>query len=141
MASKRRRRAARACLALPVRSRAPRGALLMCDEAEEYYTVFRESKVRARKSHACCACKETIEPKHIYYRTFTVFDGDSATYKHCVRCMKMLNAILNARESGVAVDMRLNCGELWSQTIGDVPDHIAALAFMTPAEAQERCAS
>lgn len=108
----------------------------MCDEAEEYFSVYKERRVRARKRHVCCACKEVVRVRDVYVCTFTVFEGEAETYKHCLRCHAMLDAIAKRAPSGSAVAMRLDCGELWSSNFGPVPDHVAALAFMSADDQQ-----
>jgi hypothetical protein len=53
----------------------------------------------------------------------------------------MLEHLWDAVESDVAVAWELNCGENWLNTIGDLPDEVAALAFLTPSEAQLKISS
>jgi len=89
---------------------------------------------RARKAHVCCACHQTIRPRDRYHYTSIVFDGSAGSYKHCARCRMILENISAA--SGDYVYIRLDCGQLWEDVIGKVPDEIAALAFMTPDQAQ-----
>lgn len=108
----------------------------MCDEADEYFSVYNERRVRARKPHVCCACKETIRTRDVYVRTFTVFEGVGESYKHCLRCNAMLDAIAKRAEYGAAIAFKLDCGELWSNNFGPVPDGVARLAFLTPDEQQ-----
>ena len=108
----------------------------MCDPADYFYTSLIERTQRARKEHVCCACRDTIAPGHRYRVTRAVGGHDDPEhYKHCLRCAKMLDAIIEARpEDAIAWD--LACGEDWRDTIGELPNDIAALAFMTPEDAQ-----
>ena len=109
----------------------------MCEEADDFNDVQNSVRRKARKEHVCCACSETIVVGHVYIRTFVLFDGNSDTYKHCLRCWAMLDAISEARKGEVvALAWKLNCGESWENTIGELPDDVAALAFMTQGDAQ-----
>lgn len=108
----------------------------MCEDASEFFDVQSSERVKARKAHVCCACSETIKPGHYYIRTFTVFEGAAESYKHCLRCDKMLEELFRVVDGHVAVAFELNCGELWENNFGPVPDHVARLAFLTQEEAQ-----
>lgn len=112
----------------------------MCEESEEYADVQSTTWPKARKPHKCCACGESIAAGHRYARTFIVWEGTSSSYKHCARCWMMLEHLWSAVDGGVAVAWELDCGENWLNTIGDLPDEVAALAFLTPAEAQQTIA-
>ena len=98
--------------------------------AEVYDTVDR----KARKSHKCCACGETIAPGNQYTNVFYVFEGDPYTYKRCQRCQAIFKHLSSRiREDGDVdefCDDALNCGheyaERWNE---DPPPEIAALAF------------
>jgi hypothetical protein len=103
--------------------------------------VETESHHRARQEHTCCACRETIRKGDRYRKTFVVFEGDAYTYKHCLRCATMFDAIwrrMRAEDWGEAVDWELNCGHTWQENFAeDPPEHIARLAFMTADEMQQ----
>ena len=113
----------------------------MCEEADEYNEVQTSTRVKARKEHKCCACSEAVRPGDFYMKSFTVFDSRVSSYKHCLRCWEMLEALQRALPSDTAIAWELNCGENWLNTIGDLPDEVAALAFMTPDDAQAKLAS
>jgi hypothetical protein len=100
----------------------------MC-EPDDYSEVSQSSTVHARKPHTCYACHETIQPGDYYTRTSDLFDGQWSTLNHCLRCWAMFKALC-ARDGSALYD--LNCGEEWE----DPPPEIAALAFVTRAEAQ-----
>lgn len=111
----------------------------MCCEADFSYDVLREHHRRARKEHTCCACQETIRIGDVYRYTFAYarnYTDKPDQYKHCLRCAKMSDEILAASEPGTAIAWELDCGEDWRDAIGDLPDHVAALAFMTRDEQQ-----
>lgn len=112
----------------------------MCDIADGYNDVQTTTWHKARKQHVCCACHEPIAKGVRYARSFIVYDGSVESFKHCARCWLMLEALLDAVDSDVAIDWRLNCGADWLDEIGDLPDEVAALAFLTPAEAQQTIA-
>lgn len=114
----------------------------MCDEPDYYYMTMDERRQKARKVHVCYACREQIRVGDAYQVSrcistsrYTPFEW----YKHCLRCAAMLDAIVKARpEDSIAWD--LACGEDWRDTIGELPDEVAALAFMTPDDAQKTLA-
>lgn len=108
----------------------------MCEEADEYNDVQHTIRVKARKAHKCCACAETIGIGHFYIKTFVAYDGHGETYKHCLRCNAMVEALFKVVEPCTAIDWTLNCGERWEDHFGPVPDGVARLAFLTPEEAQ-----
>jgi len=103
---------------------------------------------RARKEHRCCACRETIRVGDLYRRTFVVYEREPETFKHCLRCTAMFDAIIRAQrgadldywERGVA--WRLDCGHDWQEMFDDdPPPEVARLAFLTPDEAQRELAA
>ncbi len=104
----------------------------MCDyEADEQCPVWDEHEHIARKAHTCSGCRESIHPGHRYRRTATLFDGSWSTWKHCLRCAAMVDAlrpVLGERFTTETLD--LNCGEVWEEP----PEHVAALAFLLPGE-------
>lgn len=107
----------------------------MCDyDYDEDGGVWDPHHVVARKEHRCYACAETIAPGHEYVRTGSLSDGQWETYRHCLRCWAMCEALW-ARVEG-PIDVGLCCGETWEAP----PDAIAALAFLTHEEAQENFA-
>jgi hypothetical protein len=110
----------------------------MCDDRADAPEAWRETIRRARKSHHCCACKEVILPGDRYHYSSGVWDGSGGDFKHCLRCWKMFLALQNAMDDvdGGGVEITLDCGENWLDTIGDLPEDVAALAFMTRAEMQ-----
>lgn len=114
----------------------------MCDEADYNYAHVDENHRKARIAHACYACKDVIRPGDVYRVTRCISDYDGhgyEHYKHCLRCATMLDAIRKERPED-AIEWGLNCGESWYDTIGELPDEIAALAFMTPDEQQQTLA-
>ncbi len=109
----------------------------MCGEADERCAVWRATWVRARKTHECMACNETISATERYHRVNWVHDGTAGTYKHCARCWEVYSILLaEASEDDwlVYVDPYLNCGERYEGT----NPRMLELAFVTKAEAQAR---
>ncbi len=106
----------------------------MCDLDGEVAEVQDTYTRRARKDYWCCACGDKIERTHLYKRTGALFDGSWSTYRHCLRCWAMLDAIFKRGESA---SWYLDCGESWEDVFGELPDDVARLAFMTPEEAQQ----
>lgn len=89
---------------------------------------------RARKEHKCYACREMIRRGDRYHFTAGVQDGFYAI-KHCARCWWMGQEILEAGAETWQFDLR--CGVSWEEAFeGEPPSDVAALAFLTPDEAQ-----
>ena len=105
----------------------------MCDDNSDAPSATSETWRRARKSHLCCACGEEIHAGDRYHYTSGIWDGRADSFKHCARCMMMLDWLMRELAgSGDLVQFDLNCGEEYE----DPPPEIADLAFMTRAEAQ-----
>jgi hypothetical protein len=108
--------------------------------------VETESYHKARKEHVCCACGETIRKGDRYRKTFVVFEGDVDTYKHCLRCATLMDAISKRIRDGErnyeeAVAWELDCGHTWQENFDEEPpEEIARLAFLTPDEMQRELA-
>lgn len=101
--------------------------------------VQRHSIVRARKEHKCSACHEPIRRGDLYSYSFFVFEGDTSTVKRCARCETIYREVSARLDRYSVPEERLNCGHTWQENFGeDPPPEIAALAFVTPAEAQGR---
>jgi hypothetical protein len=111
----------------------------MCDGFDYSYTTMDERDQKARKEHVCCACEDHIRPGDKYRVSRLVSDCPDQRfefYKHCLRCAVMLDAIRKERPDA-AIHWELDCGEDWLDTIGELPENIEALAFMTPDMAQQ----
>jgi hypothetical protein len=105
----------------------------MCYDDYECEDIASEWR-RARKEHRCFACRETIRPGDRYHFTAQKYD-DFDVFKHCARCWAMIGAILHAGAGSVQWD--LNCGTPWEEAFErEPPPEVAALAFLTPDEAQ-----
>jgi hypothetical protein len=105
----------------------------MCDvDYDEAVKVWDELTRKARMRHQCTGCREIIEPGHVYRRTATLFDGRWTTYKHCLRCSVIVDALrLKPDHEFGETTLLLACGEVWENP----PPHIEALAFALPGEA------
>lgn len=107
----------------------------MCDDWSDGPSAWSERYRVARKEHHCCACRETIRVGDRYHYASGVWDGSGGSFKHCLRCWAMLEALEGKIEGAV---LTLDCGEDWTKTIGELPEDVAALAFMTRDEMQAR---
>lgn len=102
--------------------------------------VETDNYVRARRSHDCCACGETIRRGDVYMRRFICSDHHPCTYKQCLRCSEITEHLLKTHRTmdddvGVALD--LDCGHTYEEIHGEPPpEHIARLAFLTKDEMQ-----
>lgn len=105
----------------------------MCDDLCDAPSAWRERWRRARTQHRCCACRETIRVGDRYHYASGIWDGHADSFKHCIRCWAIFRALV--AESDDPVDLRLDCGELWSANFG-VASEPVELAFMTADEAQ-----
>lgn len=95
--------------------------------------AFKEVVRTARKEHQCSACDETIAPGHRYVAISGVWDGSPGSFKHCLRCHAITDAIYAAGGDGVQID--LACGHDWEEAFGGPPpENVAALAFALPGE-------
>lgn len=115
----------------------------MCDEADYSYEVLSERRRRARVTHACYACGEVIRVSDVYAATFCVGRDGTESYCHCLRCEAMLKAIRQAhlrQGINIGIEWGLDCGNDWKDVVGDLPDDVAMLAFMTADEMQASCA-
>lgn len=105
----------------------------MCDSDYDSVTTLTREWRRAKKTHKCYACYEEIRPGDRYHVAIELSDGFQV-FKHCARCWMMVEAIWHAGATSVQYD--LNCGVAWEDEFDDMPDDVAALAFLTPDEAQ-----
>ena len=102
----------------------------MCDDYEgDMCDVWDETRRRARKRHECWACKEAILPGQIYQRSTVIWEGTAQSWKHCLRCAVLIDALKKRMGTYTTEIFDLNCGEIWN----DPPPEIAALAFFPPA--------
>ncbi len=111
----------------------------MSVEADGSCTVHRTRIVKARKKHSCVACRETIRKGDRYRYTFQVFDGDSSSFRHCLRCNAMISAIDREQtDPDHTTDAELNCGHTWEDVFEEPPpEEVARLAFMSRDDAQK----
>ena len=93
---------------------------------------------RSRRDRKCEACWATIGRGHLYVREVTVFWGDIGVTNRCGRCEAIVRHLVEVLPQGTAIDPNLMCGHDYEdeESIGrSPPPEIAALAFVTPAEA------
>ena len=108
------------------------------EDAADVHTLRRR---KARKAHQCCACAATIPAGSHYTLTTIICDGIVDKYKRCPRCEHIHARLVAHNSRGGCCDPEdwpredLNCGHVWDS---DLPDDLAALAFATDAEIQER---
>jgi hypothetical protein len=105
----------------------------------EPIVVHRMVWRRARKSHKCAACKETIEIGHRYTITSVVWDRTAESIKRCAKCETIhqhLRQLCRGSKEELYPAERLDCGLKYEDEWGPLPDEIAALAFMSQDEAQ-----
>ena len=106
----------------------------MCDDDFDSLDLWIEEWRRSRKRRTCYACQETIFPGHDYHRSFGCYDGDHSTFEHCARCWRIVEALQENLPGRAVVELDLNCGERWEDTIGHLPRDVAELAFALPGE-------
>jgi hypothetical protein len=111
----------------------------MSDYYEETYSVYDETWRKARKTHECCACKETIAAGQRYAHVAAIFDG-VLTFKRCARCQEIHEHLRekcasDAYSGAMWPAERLDCGHEYVDKWGrEPPPEIAALAFALPGE-------
>ncbi len=108
----------------------------MCDDyCDEQADVSDRLVRRARKEHRCYACRETIRRGDKYRETSQLWDGSWSRFRHCLRCWAICEALW-AKTDGGFIEYGLDCGEKWVDNFGEQPPEVAALAFMSPDDAQ-----
>lgn len=91
---------------------------------------------RARKTHTCCGCGETIRKGDRYRNESGIWDGRAERYKYCARCHALISAVL-AQPGNEGFVHGFMCDHSWEEIFeSDPPPEVATLAFMTPDEAQ-----
>jgi hypothetical protein len=99
--------------------------------------VWDEDVRRARKDRACDACRETIRRGELYHSTRSLYDGRWETTSRCARCQSMVAFLSAALPRGEVCARELDCGHDWEENFKlPPPPEVAALAFLTAAEAQ-----
>jgi hypothetical protein len=108
--------------------------------AEDTCDVYDERRITARKDHECDACDATIAKGLTYWRIGILFDGRWEAVKRCERCQAVhvhLRVMSELHTEGeLWPDERLNCGMVYEDEWGPMPDEAAALAFMGPGDVQ-----
>lgn len=117
---------------------------MSCDAGDEYADVYHEELRRARKEHRCCACGETVRRGDRYRVTNIVYEGTVDTYKHCLRCFRILKLLASEhrkRDTEQVPEIELGCGHSWQEVFEEEPPpEVARLAFLTADEAQREFA-
>lgn len=108
----------------------------MCDLADGTNDVEAKTIRKARRSHVCRGCHETIRPGTRYVITSVLFDGSWSTWKHCMRCDAMYTHLTERAwkaDDDIVIAPSLDCGEKYEHAWGEAPpESIAALAFALP---------
>lgn len=114
----------------------------MSTEFDELADAWSERIRRARQTHRCSACGETIRAADRYSYTAIVYEGTVEQVKRCLRCERIYRHLdaTRARDdwSGPydGIDPYLRCGHTYEEVRGtEPPPEIAALAFLLPGEA------
>lgn len=104
---------------------------------DEYYSLYKEKRLKARKEHKCDACGEVVSVGHYYFRITMIFDGQASAVKRCLRC-QALHKHLRKKEPGeMWPDERLSCGMDYKKEWGeDPPLEVEMLAFISQEESQ-----
>lgn len=111
----------------------------MSHYCDEYYSLYKEVRFKARKEHTCDACGETVQPGHYYHRISIMFEGEARTVKRCLRCQAIHLHLRSLEPGEMWPNEKLDCGMDYKVEWGqDPPPEVAALAFITPEESQVR---
>lgn len=54
---------------------------------------IRHTERTAKKAHVCTECQKTIEPGSKYRDVCGVWEGDFSTYRQCLRCANIMDAL------------------------------------------------
>jgi hypothetical protein len=107
------------------------------DSFDGHCDVWEESLRRARKEHKCDACHEPIQRGELYHATRSLFDGRWDTTYRCARCETMYRFLQPLMARGEVCHEELDCGHEFTEVFNrEPPPEVAALAFMSQAEAQ-----
>lgn len=111
----------------------------MSHDIDDTYDVYDEKHRQARKPHQCDACGETIHVGHLYCAVAIVFQREFETVKRCLRCQAIHEHLRSLAPGDMWPAEKLDCGEGYEDHWGrESPPEIAALAFVTAGEMQER---
>lgn len=103
---------------------------------DEYYSLYKEKRVKARIEHKCDACGEVVSVGHYYFRVTIIFDGQASTVKRCLRC-QALHKHLRNKEAEMWPDEQLACGKDYEVEWGHAPPpEVEMLAFISQEESQ-----
>lgn len=79
----------------------------------EWPEIYKEHYSKARKTHICCECQNTINNGETYQRSEGLWDGSFSLYKTCKPCYKLRNEVI------VELDMHNIAFEYLYETIKD----------------------
>lgn len=108
----------------------------MCEDADGCNDIESHDIARAQKRHICSGCGSAILPGQFYTRSSVLYDGHWSSWKHCGRCARLMEELLDKHGAYTAVDPEFCCGLTWRDAFDeDPPEEIQALAFVNPNEA------
>lgn len=116
-----------------------------CSDSDCFIVGDTQAIRVARKSHTCCGCKRTIKPGERYSYTALVLSSGYGLeqYKRCGACEVTFQHLSDLCEQDRKVNCEsmlyprhdLGCGLKYEKEWGALPEHIAALPFLSNAEA------
>lgn len=108
----------------------------MSHSIDEYYSVYRETRRKARKQRACSACAEPILPGNTYFDICAIQGREKPEcLARCERCQAIHKHLRSLEPGEMWPAERLDCGEEYREHWGkEPPEHIAALAFALPGD-------
>lgn len=109
----------------------------MSHYCDEYYSLYKERRVKARKEHKCDACGEVVSVGHYYFRISIMFEGEAETVKRCLRCQTLHLHLRGIEPGEMWPNEKLDCGKDYKAEWGkEPPPEMEMLAFVTQEESQ-----
>lgn len=75
--------------------------------------MFNDLRPRARVSHRCCECRETIEPGTVYARQTYLFEGRWWADCRCLPCNSIRENYAPCASPGEMAEMVYECLGFW----------------------------
>lgn len=104
----------------------------MCDYLDDYADNIASRWVMTRRPVRCFACREMIPAGARSHVNVAKCDGEFQQTRHCARCWAICEALWAAGAG--PIDLALDCGERWEDTMGRLPEAVAGLAFVLPGD-------
>lgn len=65
----------------------------ICVDPDELCTLLSRKRLKARKEYKCTECRHVIQLGDVYEEDATLFDGNFATYRTCLTCVRIRDTL------------------------------------------------